>query len=211
MSEEEALKKDSYEEERNPSKYGVSKSVTKEEEEILKGHIDKISEHDHLIASPQESDVDDEENEEKFENRPMNVFQRRRKENNEIYMKTRVKRTYGWIAKCDEEESDASSNGKLDVEKINTDMEYQSNDQPSEEELRDPDKKFENEERKKWREEVARRRQRDLINLIRGETFTPSVEGRKTTKGLIYKRRHVNQLFVRGDNIVMVAFDRPGS
>ena len=64
-------------------------------------------------------------------------------------------------------------------------------------------------ERQKWRLEGAKRRQRELINKVRGETFTPSVQGRLTTKGMIYKRRHVNQLFIRGDNIVMVAYDKP--
>ena len=64
-------------------------------------------------------------------------------------------------------------------------------------------------QRQQWRDEAYRRRQRELINKVRGVTFTPSIEGRVTTKGMIYKRRHVNQLFVRGDNIVLVAYDKP--
>ena len=47
-------------------------------------------------------------------------------------------------------------------------------------------------------------RTEQLLKFIQPFTFIPD----NPKKGLIYKKRYVNQLFVRGDNIIMVAYDK---
>ena len=170
----------------------------------------------------------------------LNVFQKRQQKDNEHFLRTRVKRTYGWIERCEQTDKlDAVTSGNQGRKK---DLISRRVDSPNTVDI--DSEKFENsdllldtgtvktgkpgileteksgidetgkpriteEQRQQWRDEAFRRRQRELINKVRGVTFTPSSEGRVTTKGMIYKRRHVNQLFVRGDNIVLVAYDKP--
>uniref|UniRef100_A0A7M5V760 LSM domain-containing protein n=2 Tax=Clytia hemisphaerica TaxID=252671 RepID=A0A7M5V760_9CNID len=180
---------------------------------------------------PSQQDSEDEDNDinEKEKQRPvseLNIFQKRRQQSNEVFLKTRVKRMYGWLERDEHQEKGAlplgqketktlstdETNAKLRIETKDTeDIHTEENflDENNSDGGADSESKLQNKERLMWRQEVAKRRQRELINKVRGETFTPSIQGRLTTKGIIYKRRHVNQLFVRGDNIVLVAFDRP--
>jgi len=56
----------------------------------------------------EENDDEDDEQQE-TNNKPafMNVFQQRRQRNNEVFLKTRVKRTYGWL-----QNEDVNTQGK---------------------------------------------------------------------------------------------------
>lgn len=145
----------------------------------------------------------------------LNVFQRRKHKSNVTYSKTYVKRTYGWLQ--NDEQTDDTNNAKnvsnlKDSEEqwvrdnSNSEIEYQEDKEHSpclsEAERYD-------QQRRQWRIEALKRRERETdkqtIEKLLGTTFQPKVP----KKGLIYKRRHVNQLFIRGDNIVMVAYDKP--
>lgn len=85
--------------------------------------------------------------------------------------------------------------------------------QPEESDGTIPQRKKQNldEERRKWREEAKKRQTREketlIIEKLLGKTFKPKVP----VPGLIHKRRHLNQLFIRGDNVVLVAYEKPAN
>lgn len=189
------------------------------------------------LMTPQQNSEDDTEDENKAANRrgkeneleqkkELNIFQKRQRKNNEHFLKTRVKRMYGWIECCEETDNatptfsgykgERKDSVSRRVDSPNTvDIAQEKSDLLLDSEISETGKTgtgeigISEDQRQQWRDETYRRRQRELINKVRGVTFTPSIEGRVTTKGVIYKRRHVNQLFVRGDNIVLVAYDKP--
>lgn len=191
-----------------------------------------------IVTSQNSEDEAEDENEavrregkenESEQKKELNIFQKRQQKDNEHFLRTRVKRTYGWIERCEQTDKvNATSSGNKDerkdlvssrVDSTNTvDIESEKcekSDLLLGFEIAETGKAgiaetgITEDQRQQWRDEAHRRRQRELINKVRGVTFTPSIEGRITTKGMIYKRRHVNQLFVRGDNIVLVAYDKP--
>ena len=201
--------------------------------------VTKLYEANIVTTSQSVGDEIDDENEaerrgkenESRQERELNIFQKRKQKDNEHFLKTRVKRTYGWIERCEQTDkanaASSTASGKVVGSKntsrrVDLPIGEDTGSQNSEGSGSLPDFKIGEmvkhnsktggigeAQRQMWREEAHRRRQRELINKVRGVTFTPSIEGRVTTKGVIYKRRHVNQLFVRGDNVVLVAFDRP--
>ena len=58
-------------------------------------------------------------------------------------------------------------------------------------------------------EERQQRRDRETADAILRRIAPSSFKPDKEVKGTVFKQRYVNQIFVRGDNIVMVAYERP--
>ncbi|XP_057311574.1 repetitive organellar protein-like isoform X2 [Hydractinia symbiolongicarpus] len=130
----------------------------------------------------------------------MNVFQRRNCEKSR-----RTKRT------ADGEVKEVKHKRKDTVLKHKKDVETRSEDNKKQSFLsRRIERKEEKEAEKgeRLRKERLYRRDRELLNRIQPVIYQPHPS--KAKAGCVYKRRHANQLFIRGDNIVMIGYEHPG-
>ena len=146
----------------------------------------------------------------------LNEFQRRRKmqqqklqqEHHQQQQQQGIKRTIGCAEKIITPQTQNTKNENVNENK-NTDTQPERPHMRSQ--SREPDSFVARRLQQKEERQIERQmeRERDTVDSILRRIAPRKFVPEKEVEGSVFKQRYVNQLFVRGDNIVMVAYERP--